>query len=76
MDRKVREQNARIPELLEGNLEHLSRREVHSIRPLVWEHQDLFKKTEDGTIPCTGYGSHKIRIGNARPVRKQPYREP
>jgi hypothetical protein len=76
MDPKVREQNVRIPELLKGKLEHLTKRELDAIRPVVLKYQDLFKKTEDGTIPYTGYGSHEIRTGDARPVKKQPYRVP
>jgi hypothetical protein len=37
-------------------------------------YQDLFKKTEDGIIPCTSYRCHEIKTGDAAPVRKQYHR--
>jgi len=36
----------------------------------------LFKKTEDGIIPCTIYGCHEIKTADAAPVRKQYHRVP
>jgi hypothetical protein len=36
----------------------------------------LFKKTEDGTIPCRGYGCNEIKTRDALPVKKHPYRVP
>jgi hypothetical protein len=46
------------------------------VRPALLDYQDLFKKTEDGIIPRTDLGLHAIDTGDARPVKRNPYRIP
>jgi hypothetical protein len=74
LDPKVREQNAHVPKLLEEKLNHLTEEEKRIVRPALLDYQDLFKKTEDGIIPCTDLGYHDK--GDARPVKRNPYRIP
>jgi hypothetical protein len=72
----TREQNARVPEMLEGKLKHLTEEERQVMRPVLLEYQDLFKKTVDGVIPRTDCGYHEIDTGDAKPVKRNPYRIP
>jgi hypothetical protein len=76
LDPKVREQNASVPKLLEEKLSHLTGEEKQVVRPALLDYQDLFKKTEDGKIPRTDFGYHEIDTGDARPVKRNPYRIP
>lgn len=76
LDPKVKVQNRRVPKLLEDKLQHLSLKDREILKPVLLSYQDLFKKTEDGMIPCTSYGHHEIKTGNAAPVKKQQYRVP
>jgi hypothetical protein len=76
LDPKVREQNARVPKLLEEKLEHLTETEGRMVRPALLDYQDLFKKTEYGLIPCTDVRYHEIDTGDAKPVKQNPYRIP
>lgn len=76
LDPKVREQNANVPRLLEEKLIHLTEEERRVVRPTLLDYQDLFKKTEDGIIPRTNVGYHEIDTGDARPVKRNPYRIP
>lgn len=46
------------------------------MRPALLDYEDLFKKTEDGMIPHTDLGYHEIDTGDARPVKRNPYRIP
>jgi hypothetical protein len=33
-------------------------------------------KREDGTIPCSSNGYHRIKTGDALPVKRRPYGGP
>jgi hypothetical protein len=65
-----------VPKLLEDKLQHLSPKDREILKPVLLSSQDLFKKTEDGIIPCTSYGHHGIKTSNAAPVKRQQYRVP
>jgi hypothetical protein len=73
---RVGQQNAKVPEILREKLTHLSRTEREGLEPVIMEYQDLFKKPTDGKIPCTTFGEHEIRTGDAKPVKRQQYRCP
>jgi hypothetical protein len=45
-------------------------------RPIFHISRIKVKKTEDGIIPCTSYGCHEIKTGDAAPVTKQYHRVP
>jgi hypothetical protein len=76
LDSNVKEQNSRVPKLMEDKLRHLEPKDREILKPVLFSYQGLFKKTEDGKIPCTSYGYHEIKTGNAAPVKKQPYSVP
>jgi hypothetical protein len=76
LDPQVREQNRRVPKLFEEKLQHLSPEDQKILKPALLKYQNLFKKTQNGIIPCTSYGHHEIKTGDAAPVKKQPYRVP
>jgi hypothetical protein len=76
LDPKVKEQNRRVPKLLEDKLQHLSPKGREILKPVLLSYQDLFKKTEDGIIPCTSYGFYEIKTSNSASVKKQKYRVP
>jgi hypothetical protein len=46
------------------------------MKQVLFECQDLFKKTEDSTIPSTCYGWHEIKTGETLLVKKHPYKVP
>jgi hypothetical protein len=62
-----------VPVLLEKKLRHLNPEEKEIMQSVVLEYEGLFKKMEDGTIPCTNYGYHEIKAGGALPVKKRHY---
>jgi hypothetical protein len=76
LDSNVNEQTSRVPKLIEDKLQHLDPKDRDIPKPVLFSYQDVFKKTEDGKIPCTSYGYHEIKTGNAAPVKKRPYRVP
>lgn len=49
LDPQVREQNRRVPKLLEEKLQHLSPEDQTILKPALLKYQDLFKKTENGS---------------------------
>jgi hypothetical protein len=44
--------------------------------PVVNEYLDLFCNDKEGVQPCTTKWFHEIRIGDALPVKTNPYRVP
>jgi hypothetical protein len=73
LDPDAREQNMRVPELLEEKVNHLTEEEERVVRPILLDYQDLFKKTENGVIPLTDRGYHEIDTGDSRPVKRNQY---
>jgi hypothetical protein len=69
-------QNGKVPDALRDKLAHLSHTEREGLEPVIMEYQDLFKKPTDGKVPCTTFGEHEIRTGDAKPVKRQQYRRP
>ena len=64
---KVRQQNEK------EKLTHLNRMVREGLEPVIMECQDLFKKPTDGKIPFTTFGEHKIKTGDAEPIKKLQY---
>jgi hypothetical protein len=44
--------------------------------PIIERYVVLFCNDTTGELPCTTKGYHKIRIGNALPNKRNPYKVP
>ena len=57
-------------------LTHLMKAERDILGPVVKEFYDLFLYDPSGMLPCTTKSFHEIKIGDALPIKKNPYKVP
>jgi hypothetical protein len=63
-------------EYLDGVLGHLTRKERAVIEPVLQKYRHVFHDDEVAEFKGTDLVEHKIVTGDARPIRKAPYRVP
>ena len=58
------------------DLNHLSADERKIVESVLREYSDVFQDPRDNKLACTSRVKHRIDTGDARPIKKNPYRLP
>jgi hypothetical protein len=77
-ERRLRHANvgAKYNEYLEDVLGHLTRKERAVLEPVLRKYRHVFHDDEVAEFKGTDLVEHRIITGDARPIRKAPYRVP
>jgi hypothetical protein len=62
--------------LLKGKLDHLTPEDRQHIEPVIMKNAHIFHDEETNDFKGTTVIEHEIPIGDARPIRRPPYRTP
>jgi hypothetical protein len=62
--------------LLQGKLDHLPQEERQLIEPVLRKYAHVFHDEETNDFKATDVIEHEILVGDARPIRRPPYRTP
>ena len=63
-------------EYLQDKLGHLSQAERSVMEPILIKYRHIFHEESSNDFRGTDLVEHKIVTGNAKPIRKRPYRGP
>jgi hypothetical protein len=61
---------------LQEKLGHLERRDRHILEPVLRRYMHLFYGLGSRELGCTSQVEHSIETGDAKPIKKSPYRTP
>jgi len=67
---------AKYSKYLDSTLGHLTRKERIVLEPVLRKFRHVFHHDEDAELKGTDLVEHRIITGDAKPVRKAPYRVP
>ena len=62
--------------LLKGKLDHLTPEDRQHIEPIIMKYAHIFHDEETNDFEGNTVIEHEIPIGDARPIRRPPYRTP
>jgi hypothetical protein len=62
--------------LLQGKLDHLKKEDRQHIEPMLKRYIRVFHDEEVNNFKATYVIEHKMAVGDARPIRRHPYRTP
>jgi hypothetical protein len=74
--RKQKRNEALYQKLLSGKLDHLSEEDRREIEPVLLKFTHVFHDEETNDFKGTDVVEHEIEVGNARPIKRPPYRVP
>jgi len=63
-------------QLLQGKLDHLKPEERRHIEPVLMKYAHVFHDENTNDFKGTKVIEHQILVGDAKPIRKPPYRTP
>jgi len=66
----------KFEEYIQGKLSHLKRKDRDILENVLWQYKHLFYGIENKELGCTSQVEHSIDTGDAKPIRKNPYRIP
>jgi hypothetical protein len=72
----ARKDKAEFDQYIQDRLGHLAAAERSVIEPVLWKYRSVFHKEGSNDFPCTDLVEHRIITGDARPIKKRPYRVP
>jgi transposase InsO family protein len=77
---EIQQRQARNKELyqklLQGKLDHLSTEDRQEIEPVLLKYAHVFHDDESNDFKGTDLVEHEIHVGNARPIKRPPYKVP
>ena len=73
---RIKRNEALYNKLLQGKLDHLTREDRQHIEPILRKYAHVFHDEDTNDFKATHVTEHQIHVGDAKPIRKPPYRTP